>query len=306
MSVERFGRYTVEVSNADKVLFPDCGITKAGLIDYYRSVAETLLPHATGRPLTLHRFPDGIEEDGFYQQQRSDYFPDWLGTRKTPRAGDDGESVEHVLCNNQASLVYLANQAAISLHGWLSRVPRIARPDRLIFDLDPADGSFAMVRRAARQVAGLMQELGLSAYAMTTGSRGLHVITPLRPSAGFDAVRELAQGMAEILAARHPRQLTVEQRKDKREGRIYLDIMRNAYGQTAVLPYSVRARPGAPVATPIDLDELGDARLDPQRWHLKNILRRLGQKGDSWSGIGRHAASPERTHDALQALRDAE
>ncbi|ALP53938.1 ATP-dependent DNA ligase [Candidatus Tenderia electrophaga] len=303
----RFGRYTVELSNTDKVFFPDAGISKGDLIDYYSAVAEWLVPHAKDRPLTLHRFPDGIDQDGFYQQQRSDYFPDWIQSRKTARVEDsheDEKAVDHVLCNNQATLVYLANQGVITLHGWLSRAPRLTRPDRLIFDLDPAHKDFGTVRRAARQVAALMQQLNLTPYAMTTGSRGLHVVAPLRRGQQFDAVRDLAQAMAQHLAQQHSDDLTVEQRKDKRQGRIYLDVMRNAYGQTAVLPYAVRAKPGAPVATPLDLDELDDSGLDPQGWHIKNILRRLGQKGDPWADIRRHAVSIEGVRKALDKMRD--
>jgi len=305
MSIEHFGRYSVELSNTDKVLFPDSGITKGDLIAYYRQVAEVMVPHMENRPLTLHRFPDGIDEEGFYQQESSDYFPDWIKTRQTPRADYDDGTVEHVLCNNPATLVYLANQAVITPHGWLSRAPRLSKPDRLIFDLDPADGDFNSVRRTAGQVAELMQKLGLTPYAMTTGSRGLHVVAPLRPDSDFEAVRELARDMAALLAQRHSEQLTVEQRKNKRRGRIYLDIMRNAYGQTSVIPYAVRAKPGAPVATPLELAELDDSKLEPRRWHLKNILRRLGQKGDPWGGIQRHAASVRSASRALEKLKQS-
>ena len=303
MTIERFGRYSVELSNTDKLLFPDSGISKGDLIDYYRNIAEVMLPHLQDRPLTLQRFPDGIDQQGFYQQESSDYFPDWISTRHTARA-DDGDAVQHVLCNNQATLVYLANQAVITLHGWLARAPRITRPDRLIFDLDPADNDFTAVRRAARQVAELMQALGMSPFVMTTGSRGLHVVAPLRAEADFDSVRSLAQDMAALLAERHADALTVEQRKNKRRGRIYLDVMRNSYGQTAVSPYSVRALPGAPVATPLDLAELGDRRLDPQRWHLKNILRRLGQKDDPWADMARHGVTASRAQRALRQIQD--
>lgn len=303
MSIEHFGRYSVELSNTDKVLFADSGISKGELIDYYRRVAGVMLPHMENRPLTLHRFPDGIEEEGFYQQESPDYFPDWIKTRQTPRADSNDGTVEHVLCNNQATLVYLANQAVITPHGWLSRAPRLAKPDRIIFDLDPSDKNFSDVRFAARQVAKLMQDLGLVPYAMTTGSRGLHVVAPLRAETGFDAVRSLAQEMAALLAQRHSEQLTVEQRKNKRRGRIYLDVMRNAYGQTSVLPYAVRAKPGAPVATPLERGELDDSKLDPQRWHLKNILRRLGQKGDPWGNIQRHAVSVRSASRALENLK---
>jgi len=144
----------------------------------------------------------------------------------------------------------------------------------------------------------------MSPFVMTTGSRGLHVVAPLQADSGFDAVRELARDMAAWLAKRHANELTVEQRRNKHRGRIYLDVMRNAYGQTAVVPYAVRALPGAPVATPLDVAELGDRKLDPQRWHLKNFLRRLCQKSDPWADIGRHAAATTRAFDALHELSD--
>lgn len=299
MSTRHFGPYSVELSNTDKVLFPDSGITKGDLIDYYSKVADVMLPHLKDRPLTLQRFPDGIDAEGFFQQEVSDYFPDWIDTRKTPRADSKGEAVEHMLCNNQATLVYLANQAVITLHSWLSCAPRLKKPDRLIFDLDPAEEDFSAVRNAAQSVVALMQELGMSPHVMTTGSRGLHVMAPLQGDADFDEVRELSMSIASCLAEEHPKELTTEQRKNKRRGRIYLDVMRNAYGQTAVAPYAVRAKPGAPVATPIDLSELGDSRLEPQRWSMGNILQRLGQKGDPWADIQRHATTSAVAGEAL-------
>jgi bifunctional non-homologous end joining protein LigD len=303
MTSLRFGRYRVELSSTDKLLFPDSGIRKGALIDYYREVAGVMLPHLEDRPLTLQRFPDGIGKGGFYQQQSGDYFPDWIRTCSTPRAGN-GDAVQHVLCNNRATLAYLANQAAITLHGWPARAPRITRPDRLIFDLDPPDHDFAAVRRAARQVVELMQSLQMTPFVMTTGSRGLHVVAPLRAAADFETVRGLAQDIASVLAGRHRETLTVEQRKQKRRGRIYLDVMRNAYGQTTVMPYAVRALPGAPVATPLDIDELDDSRLDPRRWHLKNILRRLGSKADPWADIRRHATTHSHVRRVLRRLQD--
>jgi bifunctional non-homologous end joining protein LigD len=305
MNLLSLGRYSVELSSTDKVLFPESGITKGELIDYYRKVAEVLLPHIRDRPLTLQRFPDGIEAEGFFQQDCPDYFPDWIKTRRVPRAGGEaaGNPVQHVLCNNVATLLYLANQATVTLHAWPARAPRITRPDRLIFDLDPPDDDFGAVRLAARRVVDLMQQMEMHPHAMTTGSRGLHVVAPMRTGADFDQLRQLAKEMAAWLADLHPDALTVEQRKDQRRGRIYLDIMSNAYGQTTVAPYSVRALPGAPVATPLALDELGDSRLEPQRWHLKNLLRRLGQKGDPWADIQRRATSPDRAREALRKLQ---
>jgi bifunctional non-homologous end joining protein LigD len=296
----RIGRRRVELSSTGKLLFPDDGISKGDLINYYRRVSPHLLRHAKNRPLSLHRFPDGIGEQGFYQQRKSDYFPVWLETCKTPRADDRRATVEHVLCNDEAALVYLANQATITLHGWNSRAPKIDRPDQMVFDLDPSVQDFSAVRYAARQVAELMQSLGMNPYAMTTGSRGLHVVAPLRPDSSFEAVRTLARDMAAYLAERHDDRLTVEQRKKQRGGRLYLDMSRNAYGQTRVLPYSVRALAGAPVATPLALDELEDASLGPQKWGIGNLMRRLGQKGDPWSDFRRRATSLETARRALR------
>lgn len=283
----QFGPYVVDVSNLDKALFPDAGITKGDLIDYYRTISEVALPHVEGRPLTLQRFPDGIRADGFYQQARSDHFPDYVGTVRAERVG--GGSIDHVVVENAAALAYLADQATITFHAWLAKDDRLHHPDRLVFDLDPPDGDFDAVRQGARWVGEFLRELGFTPYVMTTGSSGLHVIAPLDAEAGFDTVRSFAQDVAAILAQRHPDALTTEQRKADRKGRLYLDIMRNAYGQTAVMPYSVRAEPGAPVATPLDWDELGDGDLDAQSHTLGTLPRRLGQKDDPWKDIRRHA-----------------
>lgn len=305
MTTRRFGRYRVELSREDKVLFPDSGITKGELIAYYDDIAAVMVPHIRGRPLTLHRFPDGIGKEGFYQQQRSEHFPDWIPSRLVPRAeqGERREGVDHVLGNNRATLVYLANQAVITLHGWNARVPRLRRPDRLVFDLDPPGRDFEAVREAARHVVALMKEIGLAPHVMTTGSSGLHVVAPLRARAGFDEVRGLARRMASVLADAHDDALTTEQRKDKRRGRVYLDVMRNSYGQTAVMPYAVRALEGAPVATPLSLDELSDSSLGPRSYTLRNVRRRLGQKSDPWQGMSRHAANPGSAARALERLQ---
>lgn len=292
--------HCVELGNEDKVIFPGDRITKGDLIAHYREVASVMLPHAKGRALTLHRFPDGIGKEGFYQQQRPDYFPSWVGSLRVARAG--GGSIEHTICENGAAIVYLANQAAITLHGWLSRAGAVDRPDRLIFDLDPPGDDVSAVVQGARRVRALMEELGLTAFVMSTGSRGLHVVAPLDAGSGFDEVRQFAQAAARALANRHPDDLTVEQRKDKRGRRLYLDVMRNSRGQTAVLPYCTRALPGAPVATPLDWGELNARRFDARRYHLRNIARRLGNKADPWARIDQSARSLGPARRALDAL----
>lgn len=286
MGTLQFGQLTVKTSSLDKVLFPKSGITKGELIDYYRRIADTMVPHMEGRPLSMRRFPDGVGEAGFFQQEAPDYFPDWIDR---VRVDKEGGTIVHAICNHAATLVYLANQNTITPHVWLSRIDKLHEPDQVIFDLDPPGDDFAKVRRAARYVKAILEEHGLTAFVMTTGSSGVHVRAPVRRDRDFDAVRAFARRLADELAKRHPDELTTEQRKKNRRGRIYLDVMRIAYAQTAVTPYAVRSREGAPIATPIEWDELGSATA--RKYTIRNIFRRMGQKDDPWSEMARAARS---------------
>ncbi|MEJ2515601.1 MAG: non-homologous end-joining DNA ligase [Gammaproteobacteria bacterium] len=305
MTARTIGNRTIEVSREDKLFFPDDGITKGDVVDYFAAIAPVMLPHAKRRCLTLHRFPDGIDGDDFYQQSRPDYFPGWVDGFDAPTA-EPGQNVEHVVCDNQACLVYLASQAAFVLHSWLATVDEPDCPDRMVFDLDPAGKGedFTPVRQAARRLHELLEEIECPSFLMTTGSRGLHVVVPLDSSVDFDRSREVASAVAGHLAARYPEELTTAHRKNKRRGRLYLDVMRNARGQTSVVPYSLRARPGAPVATPLDWDELSRSRLGPRYYHLGNIRRRLAQRDDPWKGMGRRAVSAEKVAERLDDLED--
>jgi bifunctional non-homologous end joining protein LigD len=290
----------IEISTPGKVLFPAAGITKADLGHYYESVAQYMLPHIRGRPLSMQRFPEGVDKEGFFQKQVPAYFPQWI-PRVTVRK--EGGTVTHAITCDADTLVYLAGQACITPHVWLSRAPDVERPDRMVFDLDPADRHFAAVREAARLIGELLEQLGLAAFAMTTGSRGLHVWVPLRSDADFPTVNGFAREAAALLAERHPRALTVEQRKAKREGRIFIDVMRNAYAQTVAPPYAVRPRPQAPVATPLHWDELLDSRLGPDEFNTRNLFRRLAMDGDPWARISRHARGLRVPRLRLKELR---
>ena len=307
-TIEVGGR-EVALSNVGKVLFPgsgrDPGLTKGDLVDYYRRVAATMLPHVAGRPVSMQRFPDGIDGKRFFQKEAPDYFPDWIRTEEVAK---EGGTVRHVVCDREATLVYLANQACITPHVWLSRVAHLERPDRLVFDLDPPenggrsgdDRGLDRLRWAARRTRDLLDVLGLPAFLLTTGSRGFHVVVPLEPAAGFDEVRAFAARVARRLARAHPDRLTVEHRKAKRGDRVFVDYLRNGYAQTAVPPYAVRARPGAPVATPLEWRELG--RVAPRRYTMKNLFRRLAQKEDPWAGIDASAVTLDAAREALRAL----
>lgn len=281
----------VEISSPDKVLFPDPGITKRELAEYYAEMADRMLPFLKDRALTMQRFPDGIGEDGFYQKEAGDYFPDFVQTVRIANRSESGET-NYPVCRNVKSLVYLAQIACITPHAWLSRRDQPDIPDRIIFDLDPPSGEdFDLVVDAARILRPILENAGLTPFIMTTGSKGLHVVTPIRRELDFDAVREKAKQFTKEAAEEAPDRLTTEIRKNKRKGRLFLDIARNAYGQTGVAPYAVRARPQAPVATPLAWEELDDRELRADRYTLRSISDRLAQTEDPWKGMQRHAAS---------------
>ena len=300
----RAGRVTVELSNTGKVLFPEDGITKGDLVAYYQAVAGEMLPPLRDRPVSMTRFPDGIGKSGIVQKNVPPYFPDWI-TRA--RVRKEGGSLRQVVCDKPATIVYLANQACIELHAFLSRLDHIDEPDQLIFDLDPPDGNrFGDVRVCALRLRELLTgELGLPAFVKTTGGKGLHVHVPLNSRQDFGTVREFARQAAELLAARNPDLITTEQRKDKRGPRIYADIMRNAYAQLAVAPYSVRARPGAPVATPLSWDELDDEALRPNRFTLRTVpgrIRGASRPGGPWAAMARRRPGLARAQESLRRL----
>jgi len=295
----RVGRRAFRVTNPDKPLFPDDGITKADLVEYYRRVAGWMLPHLRDRPVSMERFPDGIGGERIMQKTAPDYFPDWI---PRVRVAKQGGTVEHPLCRDAATLAYLASQACITPHVWLSRVDRPDHPDQMIFDLDPPGESFDDARVAALWLRSLLDELDLPSFVKTTGGRGLHVLVPLDRRADFDIVRQFARDVAAVLAGRHPDRLTVEQRKDKRQGRLYVDTMRNAYAQTAAPAYAVRARPGAPVATPLAWDEVEDASLTPRRFTVRTIFDRLDGGDDPWRDLRRRSRSLTSARARLASL----
>jgi bifunctional non-homologous end joining protein LigD len=290
----------VEVTHPDRVMFPKDGITKGELVDYYGEVADTMLPHLRDRALTVQRFPRGIGEQGWVQQDFADSLPDWMG--RVEVAKQEGTLV-HPVAERPEALRWLADQNCVTLHVWQSRRDRLHNPDRLVFDLDPSDSDFAVVRATAHAVAGALDDLGLARYVQTTGSRGLHVVVPLRADTDFDTARQFAREVAEVVVADDAAHRTVEARKDKRGDRVYLDIMRNAYAQTAVAPYSVRARGGAPVTTPLEWDELDTRGLKADRFTIRNLPKRLAGQHDPWAGMYRHARSLTGPAQRLAKLR---
>jgi bifunctional non-homologous end joining protein LigD len=279
------GGITVRLSNPGKVLFPADGITKEDLAGYYADVAGRMLPWLRDRPITMMRYPDGLDGQRIVQKNVPAYFPDWI---RRVQVGKEGGVVEQAVCDKPATLVYLANQACIEVHALTSRADRLDAPDQLVFDFDPPDTEhFGQVRRAALWARDLLDELGLASYVRTTGGRGLHVHVALDRRAGFDVVLDFTHRAADVLAHRHPDVITTEQRKDKRGERIYADVMRNAYAQTVVACYAVRARPGAHVATPLSWPEVEDTGLEPGHFTISTVPARLAGTDDPWAGFTR-------------------
>ena len=278
----RFDGIEVEVTNGDKVLFPRDGYSKEDLIDYYDRMASTILPYMRGRPVTLVRYPDGIDGQHFFQKDASPYFPDWLRRVTVEKKGG---TVDHVVCEKAADLVYLANLASITPHVWLSREDRLDRPDRMIIDLDPSDRDFGKVIKAALLLRDELEGRGLPAFVMTTGSRGMHVVVPLDRTSTFDEVRAFARFVAGNVIKGREDILTMQQSKGERGGRLLLDTFRNSYGQTGVAPYAVRAKDGAPVATPLYWNEVEEGTVGPTTYNMGNIGERLERVGDPWRAI---------------------
>lgn len=282
----------IEITHADRELFPD-GITKGDLAKYYGRIASAMVPHLAGRPLMLQRFPRGVEHGGFYQKDVGNEAPDWVRTVEVPK---EGGTVRHVVCDDERTLLYLANQDVITLHAWLAQADRLDNPDRMIFDLDPSVDDIGALRDGVYRVKELLDDLGLTSYLQTTGSRGYHVMVPLDSSADFDTVRGFARAAADSLAERYSDQLTTAARKSARRDRIYLDVMRNAYAQTAVMPYSVRANAEAGVATPLRWAELD--RVEPRKYTVHSIMRRMSHPTGPWADSAKYGqALPEWSSD---------
>jgi bifunctional non-homologous end joining protein LigD len=275
----RIGAHKVNITRPSKVLFPKDGITKRELIEYYFKISGKILPYLKARPLTLERYPDGVDTDGFIQQSVPDYYPDWIDVKSVRKVGG---RVRHVVCNNRATLVYLANQACVTPHTWLSRIDRLNYPDQMVFDLDPSGEDFGLVKATARSLNRFLSELELPSFVKTTGSRGLHVVVPLKRRDDFDSVREFAKRVSEKIVKERPHERTLELRKKSRRGRVFIDTNRNAYGQTFAPVYAVRARSGAPISAPLQWSELNSKALRPDGVTIRNIFKRLEKIGDPW------------------------
>ena len=292
----------VTLSHPGKVLLPP-DVTKAALAGYHEQVAPAMLPHLRDRPLSLQVFPGGVTRPGHFMKNVPDYFPAWVKRVELPKRGG---TVTHVLADRPETLRLLTQHNAVTLHVPTARIDRPDRPDRFIVDFDPSGGDedFPHVLEGARLARGLLEDAGLTAFAMLTGSRGVHVVAPLRRESEYGDVLDLGRSLAAAIVRADPEVFTTEFLKRERASRVFVDVLRNRPAQTAVAPYSVRARPGAPVATPVRWEEL-DGLTDPRPWTVHSIPERLAEHGDPWAEIGAAAASPRSAARRLAAAAPA-
>jgi DNA ligase D-like protein (predicted ligase)/DNA ligase D-like protein (predicted polymerase)/DNA ligase D-like protein (predicted 3'-phosphoesterase) len=278
------GKRQIELSNLDKVLFPEDGVVKAQVIEYYLKIAPTLLNHSKGRALTLIRFPDGITGESFYQKNKPDWTPDWIEYIELGK-----EKKDYIIATEPATLVWLANLASLELHQLHGRKPNFDCPDYMVFDLDPPEGyDFRKVVPIAMELKEHIETYGYTPFAKTTGGKGIHICCPVEPRWDFHTVFEAAQDIARPYVDSHPDSVTLHIKKEARKGRVLVDIFRIRSGQSIVSPYSLRGRNGAPVSMPLTWDELGKLK-NPKEYNIHNAVEKVLADGDAWEGFEAYA-----------------
>jgi bifunctional non-homologous end joining protein LigD len=299
----RHGRRTVRLSSPERELWPGDGVTKGDLWDYYRTVAPTLVPHLRDRPFTMKRFREGIAGGYFFQKDAPKGMPEWIPTRvfrTYPRTGGS-RLVSFPLVNDELALLWMVQMHCIDMNAWYSRVDKPDRPDFVLFDLDPPEGAFASAARVAHLIRELMTELGLESYVKTSGADGIHVLVPITRRSSYEQTYAFAEAASRLLERRHPGLVTTEWLKAKREG-VLVDHRQNGHGKTIASPYSVRPKPGAPVSTPLDWDEL-DEDLRPATFTMAAVLERVERRGDLFQPV---LDRPQALAPGLRELRQRE
>jgi bifunctional non-homologous end joining protein LigD len=281
----RRGNRVVKLSSADRVLFPEDGITKSDLWDYYAAVAPVIVPHLRERPFTMKRFREGAAGPGFFQKQAPKGMPKWIPTRQFrthPREGGE-RLVDFPLVNDELALLWMVQMHCIDMNAWYSRVDRPDRPDFVLFDLDPPDDGFGLAIEVAHLIRELLDEVGLPGYVKTSGADGIHVVAAIQRRSTFEQTYDFAERASRLLERRHPGKLTTEWLKAKREG-VLVDHRQNGWGKTIASAYSVRPKLGAPVSTPLHLDELTpDVR--PRQFSMQVALERIERHGDLFAPV---------------------
>lgn len=286
------------ITHPEKILFPDAGITKGELASYYEAIAPIMVPHIRARPITMERYPAGIQKKGFIQKDVSKGFPAWLERVEVPKK--DG-TVHHPIVTDTRSLLWITNQNCITPHVWTSRAPNLYHPDICVFDLDPSkENQPGVLGAAALALRDLLGELGLPSWVKTSGSKGFHIVVPLDGKTEIGTVAGFAHRVGTILVKRDPEHLTQEFSKADRGGRILVDTGRNGYSATFAAPYAVRPKPGAPVSAPCTWEEVERGTVAPRTFTLRTMRARVDEVGDLWAEMRRRKRSLRRAIERVK------
>jgi len=286
----KVGKVVLHLTNQNKIYFPDDKISKGDLVNYYNEISELILPYLKDRPQSMNRFPNGIKGPSFYQKDIDvAKSPSWLNTEKIYSTSNK-EYIDYLICNDKATLLYMANLGCIDINPWNSRIGSPENPDWAVIDLDPEKIAFKEVTKVALIVKDIMDELETECYCKTSGATGLHIFIPLAAKYDYDIVKTFSEVIAQTVFSRSPENTSIERSPKKRQKKVYIDFLQNRRGQTLAAPYSVRPKAGATVSTPLEWKEV-NAKLDPSNFTIKNILKRINKKGDLWKPvIGKGAA----------------
>lgn len=275
----------IEITNEAKVLFPKIKATKLDIINYYKAVATHILPHLKNRPLAMEKYPNGVSKEGFFQKQKGEYFPKFVSHKPVKR--EKQSPIDMVIVNSEKTLLYLANQACITFHPFLSSFPNLQKPNRMIIDLDPPAGKFNLAKDAAKEIKKLLDQLSISGFVLLTGSKGIHIVIPVKGE-NFEQTRNFAKKIGQYLSIIDPKKYTTNVRKDKRMGRLFIDYLRNSFAQLSVAPYSLRKTADGSIAMPISWEELTSV-TSSAKYTLSNYKQTLNK--NPWSGMSRSAKS---------------
>lgn len=290
----------VIITHPEKVLFPDDGITKGELAEYYRMIAPLMLPHIARRPITMERFHRGIGEKGFFQKSVTKGFPPWLGRVAVPKKGG---IVHHPLVTDTESLLWLANMNSITPHVWTARAPDLLHPDVLVFDLDPSEEDDDALRAATLLVRDSLSELGLESVVKTSGSKGFHVVVAVDGKSDYGECASFTHAFGRYLVQQHPDTFTQEFYKADRGRRILIDTGRNEFHATFAVAYAVRAKPGAPVSAPCTWSAIESGQVSPRSFTLRQMSDRVAAVGDAWATLYEQPQPLELAAERLRGRR---
>jgi bifunctional non-homologous end joining protein LigD len=277
-------RRRLSLTNLNKIYWPDEKITKGDMIAYYSAIAPYIIPYLKNRPLSLKRNPNGILDQGFYHKDAGGDAPSWMTVAPIYSEGPQ-KTIQYLICNNRASLIYIANLGCIEINPWNSTIKKLEYPDYLVIDLDPSDeNSFEQVIEAANVVRNISKSIGCESYCKTSGSTGLHVYIPTGAKYTYDEIKDFAKLLANKVVEEIPEFTTTERPLNKRNGKMYIDFLQNRQGQTLASVHSLRPKPGAPVSTPLEWKEVTKG-LYPSAFNIRNVIKRVEKKGDLFAGI---------------------